>query len=1424
MNSIDPLLKSHLEPLVRRRGQIQLYGKLAVCWLATGLVGLMLHLPMALVAVLGVIAALVIVFRQRRREPDYRWAAQQVEARHPELNGLLLTAVQQQPKDGHEFNYLQAQLVRQAVEHSSQHNWGAALPEFRSALTQAAHLLALVFCIAVLWNLRPLASHTPRLAAKQPAAKSGMTVTPGDTSLERGSSLVVMARFEGPVPAAVELVLGSTPETSRRLPLVRSLADPMFGVSVPEVDKDFTYHLEYGGERTRDFRVKVFEHPKLERANAGLTFPEYTGQPPKHIEDTRRLSAVEGTRLDLTLQLNKPVVSARLVAKGEETNAISLVVESNRPAASLPPFTLAASKTYHLQLVDADGRTNKVPTQFVFDVLKNRRPELKLASPRGDIRPSALEEVQFEGTAWDDFGVRAYGLAYTLAGGETKVIELGHAVPAKEKRAFQQVIRLEELGVKPDDLVSYFVWADDIGPDGQPRRTTGDLFFAEVRPFEEIFREGQGGEGQSAQQQQSGEQGGEQGSPSAKLAELQKQIISATWKLWRENGTVPASPAGAKDKGSSARPPNDSKTSAASPSPLNGEKSERVLGASFLSPDDARRRPVAQVSNLLCRRLPVGRVLESGERPADWKSAIQPVGNLRHAWRPSAAQLFAQAAPQRSPLLAPSERSPRARTTPAISTNNPSQFRDDTGVVRDSQEQALEQAESLKERVQDPRLTALWEAASKEMEKALEKLKAAEKSPELLKDALAAEQAAYQALLKLQEREYSVSRSRQRSQSGRQNQSSRQQQMQQQLDQMELQQQENRYETERQAQAPQSPERREQLQVMNRLAELARRQQDVNERLKELQTALQEARTEQQKEELRRQLKRLQEEEQKMLADADELQQRMERPENQSRMAEQRKQLEQARQDMQRAAQAAEQGSASQALASGTRAQRQMQEMRDEMRRQNASEFAEDLREMRAEARELARQQEEVKKKIDALKDSQRKTLTDSDQRKEVLDQLSRQKERLTNLVERATQVSQQSEEAEPLVSRELYDTLRKFSQDDASSVKRLQEDLVNSGTLSRSLYERLKETAERENAKALETTSEMLRQGMLPQAGQAEERARSSIGNLRRGVERAAERVLGDDAETLRLAQRQLDELTGQLEREMAQAQRAGNTNGQPQPGEGREGQDARQQPQQGQGQQAQLPNDQSREGQQSQAGEVNPQNQQQSQSAQAGGERQRGSQQQGQDGQQPRRGEGQRPGEQQQRPGEQGQAQGQGQGQGQRQGEDQQSASAQRNQQGQRTQRNPGQRGGSRLGGPQAGGDRGGTGDLVEGLDWLREDPRSGWTGPITGNDFAPWSDRLREVEEMVELPSLRNEVAAARERARQMRQEFKRSQKKPDWAVVRLQVMKPLVEVRNQIADELARREPKDKLVPIDRDPVPTKYSDLVRRYYEELGKEK
>ena len=79
----------------------------------------------------------------------------------------------------------------------------------------------------------------------------------------------------------------------------------------------------------------------------------------------------------------------------------------------------------------------------------------------------------------------------------------------------------------------------------------------------------------------------------------------------------------------------------------------------------------------------------------------------------------------------------------------------------------------------------------------------------------------------------------------------------------------------------------------------------------------------------------------------------------------------------------------------------------------------------------------------------------------------------------------------------------------------------------------------------------------------------------------------------------------------------------------------------------------------------------------------------------------------------------------------------------------------------------------------------------------------------------------MARVRDRARAIRQDFKKQSKDPQWPMVQTQISGPLLEVRNRVAEELARREKSDALVPIDRDPVPPEYAEQVRRYYERLG---
>jgi hypothetical protein len=118
----------------------------------------------------------------------------------------------------------------------------------------------------------------------------------------------------------------------------------------------------------------------------------------------------------------------------------------------------------------------------------------------------------------------------------------------------------------------------------------------------------------------------------------------------------------------------------------------------------------------------------------------------------------------------------------------------------------------------------------------------------------------------------------------------------------------------------------------------------------------------------------------------------------------------------------------------------------------------------------------------------------------------------------------------------------------------------------------------------------------------------------------------------------------------------------------------------------------------------------------------------------------------------------------------------------------------------------------------------PNGGGSNPITGGKNREWTDRLRDVEEAVGISEVRERVSQVREDIRKMSREFRRHSKEPEWDLVDADILKPLNEIRRQLAEELAKLKSDKALVPIDRDPVPDKFDELVRRYYERLGKGK
>jgi hypothetical protein len=1091
---------------------------------------------------LFLVGAMVLVFLgwERSVQPvDWSAIARRVEARHPDLHTLLLTAVEQRPdSETGQLSYLQQRVIAEAVVECRKRDLAGVVPGWHLGLARIGFGIGLGVFFFALFRVEDLGRNPSRPGAKAPPLQAEtVVVEPGNAEAERGSDIVVLARFRIPGPAAAKVLtrVEGGKEGGSELPLSKSLGDPVYGGTLRTVERDLIYWVEFDGEKSGEFRLRVFEYPRLERADAVLRFPTYAGLPQREEPDVRRVTALEGSHVDIRFQLNKAVAKAVLVAK--DGGKIPLETDGVRPEALLRGFELRASQSYELRLEDAEGRAGKLAEKFAFEALKNRRPDLRAEAPHGDQRFSPIEEVEFRGRVTDDFGLLRYGLSVAFGAGEAEEIVIGERAPGVKPVSLSHTLRLEERRVNPDEWMSWHLWAEDLGEDGKVRRTQSDVYFGEIRPFEEVFRKAPPDEGQEAPQ----------GNKVRELLDLERKVISATWNLKRQVGELP---------------------------------------------EHAR----------------------------------------------------------------PGESYPR-----------------DEQVVRESQAAIFEGIREVLDSAQNPQAREAAGRALNAMQEAVTHLQSAEKDAELLEAALRAENAAQSALLKLVAHEYAMSRARgQSGKDGAQDPARRQ------MDELEMKPEAERYEKQKEAAMAESELRKEQLAVFNRLKELAQRQNDINRQVQELQNALAAAKDEGEREEVRRRLKRLREEEQQLLADLDELRQKMESSPEAGQMAEQREQLERSRSDAQQAAAALGQEQASRALASGARAERRLGELRNSLKKEVGGQFREELREMRQDARALSERQEALSRAMqEPAREGGRLSLGDRAKPLDLSDKISEQRERLEELKHKIKAVSEEAEQSEPLLSKQLEDALRES---------------VLAGTEGK-----------------LDQARELIRRGLGTQARGYGEQVRSELEGMREGVERAAQRILGDEVESLKAARAELDAAVSALEggakgraekRDADAEQGAGGKAGMAEAGGKKGGTD-------GKGRIASGRN-----------GEVHP--------------------------------------------------------------------------------------------GSVAGGER------VEGR------AEGGDGGPLTGAGFGDWMDRLRNVEEMLEDPGLRAEAARIRDAAKGVRGEYKRQGVLPKRELVQSQIGSPLVDLRRRVEEVLVRKASRENLAPIDRDAVPAKYAERVRRYYEELSK--
>ena len=459
------------------------------------------------------VTSLVFALLSLRQTPSDRQIARFIEERAGGLDEVLVTAIDRSV-DG---SAIAGVIVNDAVRAARDVDIDRIVSRDVLRRAAAAALGGTLALGVALWFFAPSAGRAMNVAgAYLFPYRYAIDVRPGSIKIRAGEPVTVVARIRGVNGAVVPTLTVGKGDAARSARMTPGAAPEEFTLTLNNIAASFQYVVTAGSAASPEFAVDVIKPVRISSIDVRYEYPSGIGLEPHTEQNGGDIFAPAGTKVQLTINTDKQVANGQL--KLADGQAINLQGHNQVFTADL---TVAKDGSYRVALNDVDGLRNDGDTEYFIRMLNDRPPDVRILRPAGDKQVSPLEEVVIEARADDDYGVRSLELVIKSNAGKEKVIPLWDAGKAAVA-AGQHTVFLEELNVKPGDVVTYHARATDVGRGRRSTESRSDIFFLEVKPYEEEFFASESNAGGMAGMEQTGLE---------ELIAQQKDVMAATWKL-----------------------------------------------------------------------------------------------------------------------------------------------------------------------------------------------------------------------------------------------------------------------------------------------------------------------------------------------------------------------------------------------------------------------------------------------------------------------------------------------------------------------------------------------------------------------------------------------------------------------------------------------------------------------------------------------------------------------------------------------------------------------------------------------------------------------------------------------------------------------------------------------------------------------------
>lgn len=364
---------------------------------------------------------------------------------------------------------------------------------FNSLKKPALRLLSLSVFTALLFFLMPgFADASARLAQFDrefiPPARFQIEVIPGNTEVTKGSTFDIEIKIKGDKP--VNVTLFSRDDEQAEYSEIRLTADSLkqFIYEVKSVRTSFNYFVQADEVESEIYRIDVVDRPIIKTISFRITPPAYSKIPSYEQKDNGNITALIGSKIDITLASTKNLLSARI--EFDDTTRTELNLNNNFAEGSI---RIRKETSYRAIITDEKGIENQNPITYVIKPIYDADPVIEMIQPGKDIPLANDNRVNLVSSISDDFGFTKLLLHYRLASSryeqttdQYSSIEI--PLPSNQNQAdINYVWNLTQLSPVVDDIYSYYLEVFDNDNVSGPKSAKTPVYNVRVPSLDEIL-------------------------------------------------------------------------------------------------------------------------------------------------------------------------------------------------------------------------------------------------------------------------------------------------------------------------------------------------------------------------------------------------------------------------------------------------------------------------------------------------------------------------------------------------------------------------------------------------------------------------------------------------------------------------------------------------------------------------------------------------------------------------------------------------------------------------------------------------------------------------------------------------------------------------------------------------------------------------